>query len=133
MQLNQDDFVDLKHLLPPSFAGLVEVIGLAMAFELVEKFGGTTFPIGKNKTNQGKIEIALNGQRELYVPKCQAALLTCRNREIRRQFDELTTRPNYPMTGVCAVNNLAREYHLSARQVWNIVNSGETMQQSLFS
>ena len=24
MQLNQDDFVDLKHLLPPSFAGLVE-------------------------------------------------------------------------------------------------------------
>ncbi|EJZ50036.1 hypothetical protein HMPREF9021_02717, partial [Simonsiella muelleri ATCC 29453] len=26
MQLNQDDFVDLKHLLPPSFAGLVEVI-----------------------------------------------------------------------------------------------------------
>lgn len=150
MQLNQDDFVDLKHLLPPSFAGLVEMIGLAMAFELVEKFGGTTFPIGKNKTNQGKvlhhllaeiigednadkIEIALNGQRELYVPKCQVALLTCRNREIRRQFDELTTRPNYPMTGVCAVNNLAREYHLSARQIWNIVNSGETMQQSLFS
>lgn len=57
MQLNQDDFVDLKHLLPPSFAGLVEVIGLAMAFELVENSAEQRSQLAKIKPIKAKCYI----------------------------------------------------------------------------
>lgn len=140
MELNQKDLAELKHLLPPSFFNVMTIIGLEKTFLLVQKFGGTCFRIGQNKRKAGqilhfclaeqvgeeaatRIETALAGQRELYIPKCDQVLRELRNRQMRREFDELTTRSMYPMTGVMAANNLARAYHLSTRQVWTIVNA----------
>ena len=142
MKLREADFKDLVDLLPPAFAEVVYLIGTHAAFELVSYYGGTTFPIGQNKRKAGKllhfalaevvgeqnasrIETAFCGKRELYIPKCDNVLRRLRNREIRREFDELTTRKKYPIKPMLAAKNLAREWNISERWVWEILNSGE--------
>lgn len=139
MQLNQHDFEQLIHLLPPSFASIVAIVGAEKGFALVEKYRGTSFKIGQNRRKQGKvlhfmlaevvgdecasqIEIALHGQRELYIPKCDALQKALRDCAIRQQFDELTTQKPYPMLGNLAAKNLAQQYNLSERWIWEIVN-----------
>ena len=143
MQMNEQnsmaDFADLLHLLPPSFAGIVAIVGAERAFSLVKHLGGTSFKIGANKRKGGKalhfalaqwvgeehatrIETALKGQRELYIPKCEALLREMRNRQIRHDFDGLTLQ-KLPMKAHLAIKNLARQYQLSERMVWSIVNS----------
>ena len=139
-KINEQDFADLQYLLPPMFAEIVRLIGLESAYLLVKNYGGTTFKIGKNKNKQGKvlhfalaevvgednackIEQHLGGQRELNIPKCDAVLRELRNREIRREYDELTTREQYPMGTMLAAQNLARAYHLTQRRIFDIVNA----------
>ncbi|ULJ61043.1 Mor transcription activator family protein [Wielerella bovis] len=139
MKLNQQDFEKLLHLLPPSFASVVTIVGAEKGFLLYEKYRGTSFKIGQNKRKQGKVlhfmlaevvgedaatrlETALQGQRELYIPKCDALELALRNCAIREQFDELTTQKPYPMLGNVAAKNLARQYDLTERWIWEIVN-----------
>lgn len=138
MELNQKDFADLQHLLPPSFASVVVIVGLENAFKLVQKYRGTSFKIGRNQRKAGKvlhfslaevvgedaatrIETALEGQRELYVPKCDDVLRELRNRQIRREFDELTLYQSPPMLATTAENSLALAYQLSARQIRSIL------------
>ena len=144
MQINEQnskaDFADLLHLLPSSFAGIVAIVGVDAAFLLVKHLGGTSFKIGANKRKGGKvlhfalaewvgevnatrIETALKGQRELYIPKCEALLREMRNRQIRHDFDGLTLQ-KIPMKA------LARQYQLSERMVWGIVNSPPAAPQS---
>lgn len=139
MNLHQKDFEKLIHLLPPSFASVVAIVGAEKGFLLYEKYRGTSFKIGQNKRKQGKVlhfvlaevvgeeaatrlEIALQGQRELYIPKCEALKNALRDCAIRQQFDELTTQKPYPMLGNLAAKNLAWQYNLSERWVWDIVN-----------
>nr|DAT42743.1 MAG TPA: Mor transcription activator family [Caudoviricetes sp.] len=150
MQMNEQnskaDFADLLHLLPSSFAGIVAIVGVDAAFLLVKHLGGTSFKIGANKRKGGKvlhfalaewvgeanatrIETALKGQRELYIPKCEALLREMRNRQIRHDFDGLTLQ-KMPMKAHLAIKNLARQYQLSERMVWGIVNSPPAAPQS---
>ena len=150
MPINAQDFADLRHLLPDSFASVLAIVGLENAFKLVAKFGGTSFKIGQNRRSEGRVlhfclaevigekatsavEQALLGQRELYVPKCDTLLRELRNRQICRDFDALTCQQPYPMTGWQAANNLAREYDLCARQIWNILNTGQPETPDLFA
>lgn len=157
MELNQQDFVDLQHLLPSSFASVVAIVGVGNAFKLVQKYRGTSFKIGKNKRKAGKIlhfclaevvgedaatriEIALKGQRELYVPKCDDVLRELRNRQIRREFDELTLYQTPPLLATVAENSLALAYQLSARQIRSILTEtdrvptkNQTEQYALFA
>lgn len=131
MQINQQDLTELRALLPETFAGVVALIGLEKAFVLVEKYGGTTFPIGKvlwfcmgetlGDECVDKLKTALRGKSEFYVPRCDKVLRELRNRQIRREYDELITQ-NPPMSVRLAANNLARHYQLSSRQIANIVN-----------
>ena len=153
MQLNEQDFAELRHLLPASFAGVVAIIGVEAAFELVRHLGGTIFRIGQNKRKQGqvlhfalaewvgdeqatRIETALQGQRELYIPKCDAILREFRNRQMRREYDALVTQQPHPIPAYLAAKNLARQYKLSERMVNMIVNSPDELpdvaQGSLF-
>lgn len=138
----EQDFVDLQHLLPPSFASVVAIVGVSNAFKLVQKYRGTSFKIGKNKRKAGKIlhfcladvvgedaatriETALHGQRELYVPKCDDVLRELRNRQIRREFDALTLYQSPPMLATAAENSLALAYQLSARQIRSILTESD--------
>lgn len=139
--IHPQDFAELQHLLPPAFGEIVQLIGLENAFVLVKNYGGTSFKIGKNKNRYGKIlhfalaevigedaacavEKHMAGLRELNIPKCEAVLREMRNRQIRREFDELTSRePPYRMGVMLAAQNLARAYNLTQRQIYNIVNN----------
>lgn len=124
----------LVHLLPSAALQLIEVVGLGTALELVRRYPGTHFPVGKNCTRQGKIlhaalaevvgekeaeriEAAYATQRKLWIPKCEGAMLELRNRRIRARFDELTnTLPAYE-----AVRELALEFKLVDRTIWRIL------------
>lgn len=147
MSLNQKDFEKLVHLLPPSFASVVAIVGAEKGFLLYEKYRGTSFKIGQNKRKQGKVlhfmlaevvgedaatrlEAALQGQRELYIPKCDALAQALRNCAIREQFDALTTQKPYPMLGNVAAKNLARQYSLTERWIWEIVNRESAMPET---
>lgn len=147
MTLNQKDFEKLVHLLPPSFASVVTIVGAEKGFLLYEKYRGTSFKIGQNKRKNGKVlhfmlaevvgddaatrlELALKGQRELYIPKCDALAKALRDCAIRQQFDELTTQKPHPMLGNLAAKNLARQYNLSERWIWEIVNQATVIPEN---
>lgn len=140
IELTEKDFAELADLLPPMFVQTVELIGLEAAFKLVEKLGGTFVPVSANKRQQGKdlhaflvevlgseekveiLETAYFAARGLYIPKCDDVLRELRNRCIRRAFDELTQQ-ELPMSARLAVRNLALEFKLTERRIWDIVGS----------
>ncbi len=133
---------------PVNLLEIIEVIGEAAALKLVERFGGTTarLPAIKNINDDHPLaqcigvllltKLVLNignakghgqagGGRWLYIAKCARSLRESRNREI--------------VTLYCPPNNvpvveLARRYHLSDRQIWNILGSTvvDDRQVSLF-
>lgn len=142
---NEQELIEFYHLLPPAFHDLVQVAGLEAAFELVRCYGGTSFPVGKRNNKLGralhhalseivgetaadKISIAYAAQRKVWIPKCKGAVLECRNRLIRRQFDELTTKHNMP--AYLAVSNLALEHDLVERQIWRIMKESDKVFES---
>jgi len=53
--MTEADFADIRHLLPESVLGMIQVAGLEAAFALIKRYGGTHFPIGKNQTKAGKL------------------------------------------------------------------------------
>lgn len=136
--LNQQDLHELHALLPEMFMSVVALIGLDNALMLVERFGGTAFPVGKSlwfcvgetlgDECVQKLKTALNGKSEFYVPKCAKVLRELRNQQICREYDELTRCQKLPMSARLAANNLARQYGISARQIFNIVNGASFRQ-----
>ncbi len=135
-RLSEQDFKDFSHLLPASVTALITVAGFEAAFVLVKHLGGTVMPVGQNKTKQGKvlhavlseyvgeaaaekIETAYAGQYKIQIPKCYDVMLAIRNRAIRRDFDHYTREGR--MSSNLAINNLALDYNLAARRVWDIL------------
>ena len=140
--LQPDDFCDFAGLLPDSVLTIAQVAGFAAAYTLVTRLGGTVMPIGLNVTRQGKalhaflaeyvgedaahrIEAAFGGEGRLQIPKCKDLMRAVRNRAIRRDFDEYTAKGR--MSANLAVNNIALDYDLAARQVWVILKSPERL------
>nr|DAS54077.1 MAG TPA: Middle operon regulator, TRANSCRIPTION.2A [Caudoviricetes sp.] len=136
--MTEEDFADIRHLLPESVLCMIQVAGLEATFTLIKRYGGTHFPIGKNQTKAGKLlhavlaeevgeEVAANlgmayaGQRSLWLPKCEGAILELRDRYIRRQFDEMTTRGQYRLSAVLATASLALAHNLTQRRIWHIL------------
>ena len=136
--MTEADFADIRHLLPESVLGMIQVAGLEAAFALIKRYGGTHFPIGKNQTKAGKLLHAMladevgdetaarlgrvyASQRSLWLPKCEGALLELRDRYIRRQFDELTGRDRYRLTAQQATRSLALAHNLTQRRIWDIL------------
>jgi hypothetical protein len=124
---------------PVNLLEIVEIIGEAAALKLVEQFGGTTprLPAIKNISADHPLAQCIGiealtalaketgGGRWLYVARCANGLREARNREIVRLYS-----PPYDVP----VAELARRYHLSDRQIWNILGSTvvDDKQVSLF-
>jgi hypothetical protein len=111
---------------PVNLLEIVEIIGEAAALKLVERFGGTTprLPALRNINAEHplaqcigvealtSLAKATGGGRWLYVARCARGLREQRNREIVSLYSQ-----DVP------VEELARRYHLSDRQIWNILGS----------
>lgn len=111
---------------PVNLLEIIEVIGEAAALQLVERFGGTTprLPSLRNVTADHPlaqclgIEVltilvkTIGGGRWLYVAKCARGLREARNREIVRRYSDGEK-----------VDDLARRYRISDRQIWTILGS----------
>ena len=115
--------------------------------ELVKNLGGTTYPLRQGRTKGSESRLAyleeiVGGAAmekmvealapcELFIPKCEQALLELRDRHIRRRFDAQTGKgvPAYE-----AVNDLALAHGLTDRHIWRILKKpdNEGVQEGLF-
>ncbi|WP_231879816.1 Mor transcription activator family protein [Crenobacter luteus] len=138
----------VRHLLPETARLIADLIGLPKALQLIEAWGGTTFPVSKNQRRDGQIRYAALaevvgvdaaailtrrfGGEVLSIPRCAVAMREVRDRMIRAEFDTLTRE--HP--AVHAVNQLARRYQMTERNVWVVLKKtdqvGETRQAVLF-
>lgn len=119
--------------LPAVARELAEVIGLRKTLLLVEKLGGTTFPVPKRETKLGELRFSLlagvigveaaeaivrrYGSTGLYIPRCVDAIRAARDADICREYDSLIQT----MSGNEAVQRLARAHSLSDRHIFNIL------------
>lgn len=124
---------------PVNLLEVVEIIGEAAGLKLVERFGGTTprLPALRNVNAEHPLAQCIGlaaltelvkitgGGRWLYVARCARGLREARNREIVTLYS--------PPNNV-SVAELALRYHLSDRQIWNILGSTvvDDRQVSLF-
>lgn len=144
------NFEDVQHLLPASAKLFIQLIGLPRTVQLIQAWGGTTFPMSKNQRRLGQIRfealaevIGVDaakvltqhfGGETLAIPRCSAAILEMRNRAIREEFDELTRTHSANH----AASELARKYHITDRWVYQVLSradshgGGETIQGGLF-
>ncbi|OAM21641.1 hypothetical protein A7P89_07405 [Eikenella corrodens] len=157
IEFSEDDFRAVQHLIPEAFWAVVRVVGVSNAWDLVRHWGGTFMPVGQNRRGAGKklhavlveivgteelaqqLETMYLAERGFYVPKCEDAFREMRDRAIRRDFDRLTGQQRYPMKAYLAVRNLALDYGLTERRVWEIMKNTDiappksTAQASLFA
>jgi hypothetical protein len=122
--------------LPPQLTELCDLIGLPATLKLVEHLGGSCIDV-PSRFRDDFVLVPLVGHKtaarvvsyyagdRLYIAKADQALRAQRNIEISRRYE-----------GGASVFALAREYHLTMRQVQNILKRPETLrespQQSLF-
>ncbi len=143
--VDDKDLRDLRHLLPESVAQMAAVAGWEAVLRLVSRFGGTHFPVGANRTRQGRLlharlaeevgeaaaarlERAYAGQRSLWLPKCDGALRELRDRAVRRGFDRLSDEG---FSSPEATALLALEHNLSQRRVWDILKKTDALPPQL--
>lgn len=139
---------DVQHLLPEMAKLIADLIGLPKALKLIEAWGGTTFPVSKNKRRDGQIRyealvevVGVDaatiltrhfGGEVLSIPRCAVAMREVRDRMMRAEFDAIIRE--HP--AVHAVNQLARKYLMTERNVWVILKKvdqvSETRQEVLF-
>ncbi|MCB6182334.1 DNA transposition protein [Leeia sp. TBRC 13508] len=132
-RVNIADLASVAHVLPENAQLLVRLIGVQKTLLLVERYGGQTFPISKNKTFAGNIryqaiaeEVGILaadiltkhfGGEALYIPNCKDAIRETRNRMIRTEFDKHSNEIGVNAT----VANLATSFGLSDRMIWRIL------------
>lgn len=134
---------ELSSLLPDSIAQIVHSIGLAKTIALVDKLGGTTFPISRHQVARGDVRYfvlvdvvgvdAANiltdtyGGESLYIPRCNGLLIALRNHAICEEFEQLTAQQASP----AVVSTLARKHRLSDRWIWRILSLPSTLALSV--
>lgn len=125
-----------EHLLPEQARQIASLIGVVPALKLVERLGGTTFPVAKRANKIGEARFALledvvglkaaealtahYGGTKLYIPNCKAALRRVRNAAMIREFDERSAAGE---TAREVVFDLAIRYRLADRVVWDILKA----------
>lgn len=129
------DLSQVKELLPRNVRDMAARIGLPATLMVVDKLGGTTWRIAEGRNPEGEakraalaelvgseIEEQLHREyagEEIYLARCHAAVLRWRNLEIHARFEQGVREGR---TARDLVAELAREYRLSDRWVWEIVN-----------
>lgn len=97
---------DVEDQLPEFVQVLIRLIGMSTTVKLIEKLGGTTFPVAKRLSRQGEVRYQLLvevvgveaadrltehfGGEMLYIPRCAKAIRLVRDRGIRASFDTMT-------------------------------------------
>lgn len=131
------DLSSVQDELPEFVRLLIRILGVAVTVRLIERLGGTTFPVAKRRSRQGEIRYELLvevvgveaadrmtehfGGESLYIPNCAAAIRLLRDRDIRARFDALTRE----QSSVCATVRLAQQTGLSDRQIWRILKQAD--------
>ncbi|MEC5319289.1 Mor transcription activator family protein [Brenneria populi subsp. brevivirga] len=136
-------------LLPDVVLQIADLIGFPATARLLEKFGGTTFPIGKGlralgahraellRETVGDDNAALLvkdfGGEVLYLPRCDRALRELRNQRFLTEFAELRDGGT---SSLMVMTQLCPKYGFSDRFAWELVreskNSTTHTQQNLF-
>jgi len=125
---------DHLHLLPEQARQIAALIGIQPALKLVERLGGTTFPVAKRANKAGELRFSVledvvglkaaealtahYGGTRLYIPNCKDALRRVRNTAMIREFDQ---RIGGGEVGRDVVFDLALRYGLADRVVWGIL------------
>jgi len=134
--LNEQEFALVVPLLPAMATEIVKVIGLENALNLFIEFGGMNWVFAKSCPPAGigaqrfeELAAVIGAENairlgatfpdeEIYIPRCIIAMNALRDRQIIKDFDELTkqisTRESY--------NQLARRYRCSSRAIERAVN-----------
>lgn len=140
---------ELQDLLPQTVQQIAALIGYPSTMALIEKLGGTTFPIGKgihslgsNRLNMLRQAIGSDNTNKLiadfggdllYIPRCAEAMREWRNRKLVERFDELTEQG---LSSLMALSQICPDFGLSDRHVWNILGmhgrTSSSQQGSLF-
>lgn len=126
------EFEHIEDYLPETVKGIVEVIGLQATEKLIKAFGGTTFHFSNNSLYFNRLkellglDIALKlqsyiGVGDVYIPRCDTALIMLRNQQIYIDFCRLTDEEK--LTGRLAMLKLCPKYGMSDRIIWDIVRS----------
>lgn len=132
----------VEYLLPEMARLIATLIGLPRTLSLIEAWGGTTFPVSKNKRRDGQIRYdALAevvgveaadiltrhfGGEVLAIPRCAAAMREVRDRMIRAEFDVMTREH----AALFAANQLARKYQMTERNVWLVLKKADQLADS---
>ncbi|KAB7624341.1 Mor transcription activator family protein [Alkalilimnicola sp. S0819] len=116
--------------LPPVLAEIRDLVGTEPTLALVAHYGGTHVPVPKRFDPGHPLARVLGpeaavhfigrfGGTRPYIAKLELAVRALRNIEISRRYE-----------GGSTVARLAREYHLSERQIWNILKRPETLRDA---
>ena len=129
------DIAKVQDMLPQQVLEISRAIGMPATLVLVDKLGGTTWPVSKGKRQDGmqrykRLQAVIGkdaadilaqewGSVPLYIPRCAAALRRVRDLDINRQYVEGVRAGK---SGRSLVEGLAIEYQLSDRRIWEILN-----------
>lgn len=142
-RFGEPDLADLEHLMPPSVHTLVDCIGAPAALALLNTWPGAEVkvprfpdanPAGARRWAQlAEVvgEDAMQRLADFYggdvlaIPLCSRARQEKRNRVIRRDFDQFTTRQptGFGLSKTDAIREIGMRYApISARQIESILN-----------
>lgn len=135
----------VKGVLPRQVLDIAEAIGLPATQLLVERLGGTTWPVAKGVRRLGIIRhealVGVIGVEaaeimakrwanvQLYIPRCDAALRAVRDFEINAIYVQ-GVRDGISSNALVA--ELARSNQLSDRRIWEILKTPAGHQSDLF-
>ncbi|MDF5921437.1 Mor transcription activator family protein [Pseudomonas aeruginosa] len=122
-------------MLPDTVRDMAGRIGLPATLVVVEQLGGTSWRIAEGRARRGEarraalaelvgsdIEEQLHAHyrgEEIYVARCHKALVRWRDLEIVERFEQGLRDGQ---TARSLLSDLARQYNLSDRWIWEIVN-----------
>ncbi|MFT0211807.1 Mor transcription activator family protein [Pseudomonas sp. F1_0610] len=134
--MNVELLKQLQTDLPKSVQEMIALIGFSNTLKVVQALGGTTWrvAIGRSAEGEAKREALAEmvgseaeqllrqhyAQNEIYLPRCCALLRKVRDLNIHNEYDIAIKQG---LSARDTVWQLARQYQLSDRRVWDIVNS----------
>ncbi|MEK2642133.1 Mor transcription activator family protein [Pseudomonas aeruginosa] len=135
MSRSEVDLREVQDMLPDTVRDMAGRIGLPATLVVVEQLGGTSWRIAEGRARRAKraglrwpswwattsrnSSTRTIGGEEIYVARCHKALVRWRDLEIVERFEQ-GLRDGQAARSL--LSDLARQYNLSDRWIWEIVN-----------